>query len=99
MVSKNYVSWLNDPSINQYLESRFVTSTLKSVKTFVKNQLICSDTEFFGIFLRDEGKHIGNIKLGEITSCHKRGNIGILIGEKSTWGNGYATEAIKIITN
>jgi [ribosomal protein S5]-alanine N-acetyltransferase len=35
LVTQDYVSWLNDPEVNQYLESRFVTHTLESSRNFV----------------------------------------------------------------
>ena len=34
-VTESYVSWLNNPEINQYLESRFFKHEFKDVKRFV----------------------------------------------------------------
>ena len=42
-------------------------------------------------------KHIGNIKLGPINWIYRIADIGVLIGEKDCWGEGYATEAIALI--
>src|SRR5205814_2669717 len=47
---------------------------------------------------KDNDQHIGNIKLGPIHWIHRYAEIGLLIGEKSCWGQGYASEAIRLVT-
>ena len=97
-VTNNYVSWLNDAEINQYLESRFCKYKHEDVKQFVEDSRCCLHTVLFGIFVKKNMKHIGNIKIGPINLNHKRASIGILIGDKNEWGNGYASEAIQLVT-
>lgn len=46
-----------------------------------------------GITLKENGKHIGNIKIDPISKRHGTGEYGILIGDRNTWGKGYAAEA------
>lgn len=95
--SEDYVRWMNDPDINQYLESRFYTHTIESTKSFIRS--VTNDNNYqFGIFLKDSGKHIGNIKIGSINHYHRTADIGFLIGEKDYWGKGLATEAISLAT-
>lgn len=91
-----YVAWLNDPEVNQYLETRFATHTLESVRDFVKKNASDPDTLFLGIFL-DSGKHIGNVKLGPINRQHRFADLGIMIGDRQSWGKGYATQAIRLV--
>ncbi len=98
-VTENYVRWLNDPEINQYLESRHSYHTLDSCQLFVAEMLKNKNQHLFGIFLKSNNTHIGNIKLGFIDPNHHTGQMGILIGEKQQWGKGFATEAIKELTN
>ncbi|HJO96484.1 MAG TPA: GNAT family N-acetyltransferase, partial [Rhodospirillales bacterium] len=45
------------------------------------------------------GGHIGNIKIGPIESEHRRATVGILIGQRDKWGEGFATEAISGATD
>ncbi len=97
-VTKDYVTWLNDPEVNTYLESRFVKHTLESVKEYVKGVFYDDQYYMFGIFLRKNSKYVGNIKLGPINLHHKRSEIGLMIGDKSAWGRGVGTEAIKMVT-
>lgn len=96
-VTQEYVNWMNDPEINQYLDSRFYVQTIESTKAFIKS--VSNDRNYqFGIFDNITGKHIGNIKLGNINSHDMSADIGFLIGEKSYWGHGIATEAIALVT-
>lgn len=96
-VSDEYVNWMNDPEINQYLESRFYEQTIESTKAFIRS--VTNDNNYqFGIFFKETGKHIGNIKIGSINQAHQFADIGFLIGDKSYWGRGIATEAIKLAT-
>lgn len=97
-VTEDYVRWMNDPEINQYLESRFSTQTIESIKIFIRT--VTNDENYqFGIFVKETGKHIGNIKVGGVNPIHKYADIGFIIGEKEYWGKGFASEAIKLATD
>ena len=98
-VSEEYVNWLNDPVINQYLESRYIKHDLSSVKLFVEEMNQDNKNFLFGIFCKKTTKHIGNIKLGPIDYRYKRADIGLIIGDKNYWGKGIAAEAIALITD
>ena len=95
--TEEYVGWLNDPEVNRFLESRFVIHTLEGVRSYVKRVGKDQNNVFLAIIRKEDGKHIGNIKLGSIDWYHKVGDIGILIGDKKSWGKGYATEAIRAL--
>lgn len=97
-VGEAYYTWLNDPDINQFLETRFVPRSLENIAQYVKRMDGKEDEPFFAICLLKNGQHIGNIKLGPINWWHRNADISLFIGEKSLWGKGYASEAIKLIT-
>ena len=90
-----YINWLNDNETNQYLESRWSKHDISSVKNFVASINNSEHSYIFAII--HNTKHIGNIKIGPIDYLYKFADIGYLIGEKSYWGKGYATEAIGLI--
>ena len=93
-----YAAWLNDPEVNQYLETRYAVQTVASCKAFIEDMNQSETDHLFGIFLRENNLHIGNIKLGFINTRYQSAQISLLIGEKSSWGSGFATEAIRSIS-
>ena len=99
-VTDKYVSWLNDPKVTQYTESLFVSHTHKSIQKYIKEVNQDPYAVLLGIFFKKNMQHIGNIKISSTSKdrIHKRASIGFIIGEKEEWGKGYATEAIKLIT-
>ncbi len=48
---------------------------------------------FFAIAVKDGDVHIGDLKLGPIDWIHRHAVLGMLIGDKSYWGQGYGSEA------
>lgn len=96
-LSPLYCEWLNDPEVNRYLEVRFQPQSAESVQTFVRAANDSADTALFGIFLRNGQRHIGNIKLGPIEPNHARADIGLVLGDRTQWGNGFASEAIEAV--
>ena len=90
-----YLSWMNDPQITRFLEVRFTgVKDLAELQAFVDSMNASPNNYMFGIFRKDDDRHIGNIKLGPIIREHARSEIGYLIGDRSSWGKGYASEAI-----
>ena len=97
-VTDNYYNWINDPEINQYLETRYFPRSKTNILDYVKHMDGLSNEVFFAICDKATNKHIGNIKLGPINWIHRYGDISLLIGEKDYWGKGLATEAIRLVT-
>ena len=92
--TEKYVNWLNDITINEYLESRLSIQTLDSIKQFVLNIIQSSDNYMFTIIYKESNEHIGNIKIGPIHPIYGNAFIGYLIGENNYWGKGLASEAV-----
>ncbi|MBE0360258.1 MULTISPECIES: GNAT family N-acetyltransferase [Pseudoalteromonas] len=96
--NENYVAWLNDPLVNQYLETRFSKQDLNSVKSYISANLDNPLEQLFTIRTSNNNKHIGNIKVGSINKVHNIAQVSLFIGEKESWGKGYANQAIKLIS-
>jgi ribosomal-protein-alanine N-acetyltransferase len=90
-LSQEYVNWLNDPEVNFYLDSGggYTLEKLAEFLRDVENKNIL----FWAIHLEHNHKHIGNIKIDPVNLKHGLCEYGILLGEKSEWGKGFAKEA------
>lgn len=79
-VTDEYVSWLNNPKINRFLEIRHqVPFFLDDVKNFVDH---CLDIKrhHYGIFVA--GKHVGNLSCSYYDHNYKWLDISNLIGDE-----------------
>ncbi len=94
-----YYRWMNDPEVTRFLEARFSKNTKPAMREFVASALENPGVLFLAIVLKDGDRHIGNVKLGPINRTHNCGDVGIVIGEKDCWGKGYATEALKLLSD
>jgi RimJ/RimL family protein N-acetyltransferase len=97
-VTQQYIDWLNDPEVNQYLESRLTHQDEVSIKVFVETCQQSKVIFLLGMFVEGGINHIGNIKLGPVNMHHDCAEIGLMIGDKGYWGKGFASKAISMIT-
>lgn len=94
-----YLGWLHDREVNRYLEIRHsLPASMADLAQFVDSVNQSPDSILFGIFLQD-GNHIGNIKIGPINRANRRAEVGLLLGDKGQWGRGYATRAIRLVSD
>jgi len=87
---------LQDPQVNQFLETRWRAQSLDSIREFVLAvRSPESDSYLFAIVESSSSNHIGNIKIGPINSHHQCADVSYFIGMRECWGRGYATDAIR----
>jgi ribosomal-protein-alanine N-acetyltransferase len=92
----DYLAWLRDPEVNRFLESRFRQFDEDQLARFIRSRNACETCVLAGIFF--EQRHVGNIKL-EFDVHHRRGELGLMIGDKAVWGRGVARRAIALISD
>jgi len=93
--SQEYCNWINDPTVNKFLETR--KTTIEELKKYIRERKENKNCLFWGIFTKDTNKHIGTIKLEPINWEKKTTNHGILIGDKNYWGQGLCVDALKTL--
>lgn len=98
-IKNNYINWVNEPEVNKYLETRLCSHTIESLTEYVYSINNDPLSYLLGIYLKETGEYVGNIKLGPIDKFHKRSYIGLMIGDKNVWGKGIGTESIRVISN
>jgi len=94
-----YIGWLNDLEVNRFLEVRFVHQTRETVLAYVRSFYGDTEKYMWGIYPNDTNRLIGTATLSDINRYHRRGVLGLMIGEKECWGKGYGTEVIKLIVD
>ena len=96
-VTDEYVSWLNDEAVNQYLETRFCEQTKEMVYEYVNKMIESKHDYLFAIINKDDDKHIGNLHIS-FFPIHNRCEFAYFIGDKNSWGNGIPVEIVKLGT-
>ena len=96
-LNATYLGWLNDPEVNRYLETRFLPQTLEALLAYWQAHRDDPTSPWFAICLAADDRHIGNIKLGPIQWLHRRADLSLFIGDRSCWGQGFASEAIALV--
>jgi RimJ/RimL family protein N-acetyltransferase len=91
-ISKNYYNWFKDILVKKYIKSKY--DSKKHLLQDTRIEIKKKNQIFFGIFIRNTNKHIGNIKFHNINIRKKTSYLGILIGEKTERNKGYGTKAI-----
>lgn len=93
--SQEYCDWLNDKEVNIYLQTR--KSTIEELKAYIDKKNKQIDCIFLGIYIKENDKHVGNLKLEPIDKDNA--HFSIMIGDKDYWGKGIGTEATRLITD
>lgn len=86
------VKWLNDPEVVRYSEQRHQQHDEESQAYYLGDgpdvfRKICVDSQFIGTITAYVDRH------------NSVADVGILIGDRSIWGQGYGTEAWKSFCN
>jgi [ribosomal protein S5]-alanine N-acetyltransferase len=97
-IGERYLAWLNDAGVTRYLETRHQAQTLDTIRDFITRIIGCNNEFLFAICLTCNDRHIGNIKIGPTKPNHSLADVSLFIGEKDCWGKGFATDAIRLVS-
>jgi diamine N-acetyltransferase len=100
-----FVSWLNDAEVQQGIMIYHPFSHAQEENWFESMIKRPVDEQVMGIEVRElpdkngieNWKLIGTIGFADINWRNRSAEFGILIGEKSYWGQGYGTEAVRLL--
>lgn len=88
-------TWINDREVTQFLIARYPMSHGDEERWLAAATVengFANDVRL-AIETRD-GTHIGNCGLHRISAEDRHADLGIMIGDKSCWSNGYGTDAV-----
>ena len=94
-VNEHYFGWINGSNKSQYIDYSSQDRSIEELHAYVSKRIDDDSILILGIFVRETGNHIGNIKYEPIDFENKVSVMGILIVEKDWRGVGVASEVIK----
>ena len=100
VLAEAFSRWDRDSEYMRLLDSfpALQWSTKKVQEWVEKDQdQLRPDLFMFGIRTRSEDRLIGGISLDGVKWAHGESFLGIGLGDRACWGNGYGTDAIRVI--
>jgi RimJ/RimL family protein N-acetyltransferase len=96
---KKFYEWINDPEVTHSLANYLPMSTVDEENWFNHIPNRDQNEKPLAIEIRDgEGwKLIGNCAVLQIQWVNSCAELGIMIGEKSSWNKGYGTEVMTLL--
>ncbi len=94
---ENALQWFNDPEITATIKLN-LGITRRQEELFFERAETERDTNFHWAILDDAERHIGFIGLHEVSWRNRWATGGLVLGERSAWGRGYATDAVLVRT-
>lgn len=97
-INDRYLSWLNDPETNRFLEVRYRKQTIEDIYDYVNGLRSVRGCEIFGIFLKKSDVHIGNVAITHFNvNNHGTAIYGAMIGDQRARMLGLGAEAEALI--
>ena len=98
--SNEYLRWMNDPEVTRTI-GRFdyllPVSRAKLLRYF--DDIDADSTVFLGIHVRSRrgrrARLVGTLKIYDLDALARRASLGIMVGDRSGWGRGIASAAIR----
>jgi RimJ/RimL family protein N-acetyltransferase len=95
------MQWINDEEITQYLGGQMTSFPISSVaeRKFIETVAMADSptNKTFAIETIAENRFIGALSFNGIDWINRHSPIGIMIGDKSYWGRGYGTDAMRVL--
>lgn len=94
-----YASWFSDLELTLYLSQPGMSFMIEHEQEWFDGVVANKTDKTFAIVVREGERLIGNVGLMHVN--HQRGvaELGIAIGDKSAWGQGYGTEAVRLMAD
>jgi RimJ/RimL family protein N-acetyltransferase len=91
-----YASWVNDQETTRFMGAGKVPTTARQLREYIE-RYAASGEVLLGVFAKDSGAHVGNVTLHLFDKQNRSAEAGIMIGEASARGKGYALEALQLL--
>lgn len=92
----SYGRWFSDLELNTYLGSPGTSWMLEHEQEWF-DSLVRDHRKLFSIIVREGHQMIGNVGFNTIDARKQVAELGIAIGDKRAWGQGYGSEALRLL--
>ena len=89
-ITPSYISWLNDKETMKFSNQRFLTHDMNTCKGYLAS--FNNSENLFLAVLNGQGEFIGTMTT-YLNIHHSTADIGILIGDRRTWGKGLGLDS------
>jgi len=92
-----YISWLRDYEVIKTLNLlSYVDSpvTIEELRQYVQSVSQSEQDLFFALHALEGKEFIGTVRIAKIDPITQSADVGVMIGEKSFWGKGLATDIL-----
>jgi RimJ/RimL family protein N-acetyltransferase len=89
-----YASWLRDQAVRKWIDAAASTDQVSSLRAYISERCDRADVLFLGIFDKESGLHVGNIKFEPIARETQSAVLGVLIGDPAYRGRGVFGEVL-----
>jgi len=94
--SEDFCAWFSDKGVTRFLGMEPLSRD--EARALFNRLLNDPKGVYFAIIRKGEERAIGYVFLADILESHKVAReFGIVIGDKSLWGHGYGSEAIRLV--
>jgi [ribosomal protein S5]-alanine N-acetyltransferase len=93
----NYPNWFSDMDVCRFNRHGVFPQSKDGIAQFVRTLDGDRTRLVWAVYRLEDGLHIGNISLQNISYIDKSAEIAFIFGEKSCWGRGYAFDAAYLL--
>lgn len=93
-IDETYLAWFRDSEVVAYLDAHDITR--EDAIEHLEAGAVGRSYTVYAIIDLASGAHIGNLKLGPINWKHRYSDCVTVVGRREFWGQGLATEAIRL---
>ena len=94
---EKFTEWMNDFQVTDYIGRSAYITTIPAEKEWLENSAVNNDKRNFNIVELGSDKLIGTVGLENFNQIARSAVLGIFIGDGEYRGEGYGTEAIKLL--
>jgi [ribosomal protein S5]-alanine N-acetyltransferase len=91
-----YRIWINDTEIARFIDRAGPVAAAEH-EAWYRDLVTSESAAVFAVDRLTDNQFIGLAWLFEIHSRHRRAEVRIVIGERSCWGGGYGTDALRLV--